>query len=105
MATNTTPTILDEVKKVLRITHTKLDTDITDKIAAARAEMTRVGILEEKANATDDYLINEAIKTYIQQKYAKDEKEAENYYNSWVTQVDGMRKSSGYRNDGSQQEE
>lgn len=89
-------TFLDSVKVVLRITHTKLDDDLTAKIQAAQAELIRLGVDSSKANALTDPLIVEAVKTYMQYLYTDDDKAKENYYNSWVTQVDGLRKSTGY---------
>lgn len=89
-------TFLDDVKVALRITHTKLDADLTAKIAAARDELVRLGVAEWRAASADDPLIVEAIKTYCQHKYTDDEKAQEGYWNSWVTQVDALRKSSNY---------
>lgn len=91
--------ILDDVKTALRITHNKLDSDITAKISSARAEMVRVGVDSTKAASDSDALVTEAIKTYVQYKYTDDSKAMENYYNSWVVQVDGLRKSSDYMRD------
>ncbi len=87
---------LDDVKTALRITHNKLNDDLTAKIQAAREELIRIGVDETKAASETDPLIVEAVKTYVQYKYTDDEKAQEGYWNSWVTQVDGLRKSTGY---------
>jgi len=88
--------ILDEVKLALRITHTKLDEDLKSKISAAKNELISLGVDETIVNSDDDPLIIEAIKTYMQYKYTRDDKEIQNYYNSWIVQADKLRKSAGY---------
>lgn len=89
--------MLETIKIALRISHTKLDNEINNTIAVARAELIRTGIHADKANATGDYLINEAIKTYCLFSYSNDDKMAEGYFNSWQYQVENLRKSNGYR--------
>lgn len=89
--------MLDAIKAALRISHSKLDNEINNTIAVARAELIRSGILANIANATDDYLINEAIKTYCLFNYSNNDKMAEGYFASWQYQVDNLRKSNGYR--------
>lgn len=88
--------LLDDVKKRLRISHSKLDSDLLATIEAARHELVRVGVETEKAASDSDPLIVEAIKTYCQHGFTDDVKEKEGYWNSWVTQVDGLRKSIIY---------
>lgn len=88
--------LIDDVKKRLRISHDKLDSDLTAAISAARSEMVRIGIKPSAANG-EDPLVEEAIKTYVQYKFSSDDKAVEGYFKSWETQVDGLRKSSGYR--------
>ena len=91
--------MLEAVKKTLRITHTKLDDSIQDTINTARAELIRLGILASKAEDDEDPLIRDAIKTFCQMSYTDDEKKREMIYKSWEVQADGLRKSSGYRDD------
>lgn len=88
---------LDDVKERLRITHKKLDGDISAQISAAQQELTRVGVDSTLAASEDDPLVTEAVKTYVQYKNAADPKEAENFWNSWITQADGIRKANPYR--------
>lgn len=92
-------TLLDEVKLALRITHSSLDSDITSKIAAAKLEMTTNGVDSDLVDTATDPLIVEAIKTFCQYKYTRDDKEMENYWNSWVVQLDKLRKTASYRED------
>ena len=87
--------LIDDMKKALRISHNKLDSDITICIDTAKAEMKRLGILETKINS-DDKLINMAIRTYVQMQYATDTKQAEGYEKSWLYQIDCLRKTSSY---------
>lgn len=87
--------LIDDVKKRLRISHSKLDDDLAATIDAARSELSRVGVDLDVVNDSDPLVI-EAIKTYCQHGFTDDMKEKEGYWNSWVTQVDGLRKSKGY---------
>ena len=89
--------ILDDVKLALRITHTKLDDDLSAKIEAAKNELVALGVEPSVVESENDPLVLEAIKTYMQYKYTRDDKEMENYYNSWVVQVDKLRKTKGYK--------
>lgn len=86
-------TMLEKVKTALRISHTKLDSDITESIATARAEMVRAGVDSTVAESTNT-LVESAIKTYCQYLYANDTKMAEGYFKSWEYQLDNIRKSS-----------
>jgi len=88
-------TTLEKVKLRLRISHIKLDTDITATIAAAKAEMARAGIVESAILETDD-LILETIKTYCLYAFASDEKTKEGYFQSWQYQLDCLRKTEAY---------
>ena len=89
--------MLEIIKTALRISHTKLDSEILNTIEVARAELIRSGILDDKANSEEDKLINEAIKTYCLFSYSNNDKMSEGYFNSWQYQVDNLRKSNGYR--------
>lgn len=58
--------MLDKVRTVLRITHNKLDDELTDVINACVYDLTIAGV--EKINQ-DDPLIQQAIKTYAKLQY------------------------------------
>lgn len=88
---------IDDVKERLRITHNKLDGDISAQIAAAQNELARIGVDSSLAASEDDPLVTEAVKTYVQYKNAPDPKDADNLWNSWITQADGIRKARPYR--------
>lgn len=84
--------MLDKVKLALRITHTYLDSDITETIAQARAEMVRAGVQSGVAES-DNLLVEGAIKTFCLMHYSNDSKMADGYARSWEYQLDNLRKS------------
>jgi len=87
--------VLDDVKKALRISHTKLDTEVSATISAAKSEMERAGIKNASIIETDA-LILDAIKTYCKYSFASDLKMREGFFTSWQYQLDCLRKSTGY---------
>ncbi len=86
-------TILEKIKLALRITHTLLDSEITDVIAAARQELIRAGVDESVASGSTE-LVETAIRAYALGYYASDVKESERYDNSFKYQCDCLRKST-----------
>ena len=88
--------MLEKVKLALQITTSEFDSDILENIAAARAEMIRSGIADNKANSDDDALITKAIKTFCQKEYS-DDNLSERFEESWKYQIDNLRKSKGYK--------
>ena len=76
--------MLDKVKLALRITHTKLDNDILDNIAAAKEELERAGVPRDLVTEPEKHpLIARAIKTYCQSMAALDQNQADKYMNSF----------------------
>ena len=55
-----------DIRKSMRITHSKLDPDISRDIEAARLDMSRVGINTESG---DNALINKAIELYCKAQF------------------------------------
>lgn len=88
--------ILDDVKVVLRISHNKLNSEIESRIAEAQADLVRVGVDSAKVSAATDALVSGAIKTYCRMKFTDDLKEIEGLEKSYMTQVEALRRSSGY---------
>ena len=86
---------LENVKTALRISHNKLDSDILETIAAAKAEMVRAGIIAGAVDY-DDPTIVEAIKTYCKYSYAPDVGIRDGYFTSWQYQLDCIRKTASY---------
>lgn len=69
--------MLDDIKVTLRITHTALDTEITDLIDAARQDLILSGVLPAKANSNSDALIKRAITTYVKANFGMDNPDAD----------------------------
>lgn len=87
--------MIEKVKKALRISHDKLDDVILLNIEAARAEMIRAGVDEDKI-FEEDPLIQMAIITYCLAHNALDTVLAEGYEKSWTYQLDNLRKTPRY---------
>jgi uncharacterized phage protein (predicted DNA packaging) len=64
--------MLNDVKVVLRVSHTALDTEIIDLIASARQDLILSGVLSAKANSDTDILIKRAIVTYVKAHFGYD---------------------------------
>jgi len=87
---------VSSIKARLRINHTKLDDQFAQDIEAAKAELVRVGILEDAVDATSDPLIDKAITAYCLWIEADSEKKAEGYEAQWNQWRDELRKSPNY---------
>ena len=88
--------LLDDVKLALRISHNKLDSEITSLIAAAREDMQRAGMTATAAADETSNLTVTAIKTYVLMRMADNLQEAEGYQRSYEYQLDNLRKSTAY---------
>jgi len=69
--------MLDDVKIALRVSHTALDGEITDLIAAARQDLILSGVLPAKANLDTDALVKRAIITYVKAHFGYDNPDAD----------------------------
>ena len=87
-------TIFEKVKLALRISHDLLDGEITDVINSAREEMVRAGVSAAVASSDSD-LVDTAIKTYALSYFCGNLTDAEKYMESFMYQLDNLRKSSG----------
>ena len=78
--------ILDDVKTALRISinNTAFDSEITDLIAAARADLRLSGILESKVNDATDPLIKRAIMVYVKGNFGWNNPDAEKLQQSYA---------------------
>lgn len=70
--------MLEKVKRDLRISHSKLDEDISDNIESCKLDMKRVGIDPLKS----DLLMEKAIKLYCRWQY-NFENQADRYMNAY----------------------
>lgn len=84
--------MLSRVKLALRISHTALDGEITNAIAAAKAEMRRAGV-ENSVIDEDDEVFAQAILAYCLYLLAGDPKMKDGYFASWQYQLDNIRKT------------
>lgn len=75
--------MLTSVIIALRISHSHLDSEIEDLIAAARLDMIQSGISAVKAELDDDPLIKRAIITYCKAHFLADKDEAERFQTSY----------------------
>lgn len=72
------------MRAALRINHPKFDDEITDLIAAARADLHDLGgIKAKKVNDEADPLIKRAITAYVKADFGLDNGDAERYRESY----------------------
>jgi uncharacterized phage protein (predicted DNA packaging) len=69
--------MLDDVKVALRVSHTALDGEISDLIAAARQDLILSGVSAAKANSSTDALIKRAVTTYVKAHFGYDNPDAD----------------------------
>lgn len=75
--------ILASVATSLRITHSLLNFELEDLIAAARLDLIQSGVAAEKANLDDDPLIKRAIINYVKANFLWDSNEAARFQQSY----------------------
>jgi len=88
--------MLDDIKDVLRVSGTTLNTEVTDLIAAARTDLILSGVLATKANSDTDALIKRAISTYCKANFGWDNPEAERFQSSYNMLKNHLCLSSEY---------
>ena len=85
----------EQIRKKMRISHSRMDDDISGNIEAARLDMCRVGI-DPRA---DDALVDKAVELYCKAQFdylGKGEQFRENY----ESLRDAMSMAAEYRRDG-----
>ena len=70
-------------RKAIRISHTKFDGEITDLIAAARADLLLGGILRAKVECESDALIKRATMLYVKAEFGLDNADGAKYRESY----------------------
>lgn len=65
--------MLDAVKKACRVTAAAYDDELTDLIAAAKADLTLAGVEQGRANDETDPLIRRAVKTFCRMNFGAPE--------------------------------
>ena len=88
---------LSSVKKAIGVSAAIYDTDITDKIEEARAEMIRIGISGILANDETDALIRRAVTTFVHAGYPEDEASASRYAESAEKQMIMLSVDADYK--------
>jgi uncharacterized phage protein (predicted DNA packaging) len=76
--------MLDDVKIALRVSHTALNSEITDLIAAARQDLILAGVLPAKANSDSDALIKRAVTTYVKAHFGYDNPDHERLISAYT---------------------
>lgn len=87
---------LANVRLYLRETSTATDSEITDLINAARADLVLGGVLEERANDETDPLIKRAIGIYVKAEYGLDNADSEKYRAAYKDLRNGLALSDSY---------
>lgn len=97
--------LIDDVKLALRIQTNLLNTEITNTIAEAGAELIRSGVSSEVITADPGPLVRRAIITYCQMRLGNDKTMTEGFEKSFKYQQDCLRKSSGFMTEDDDDEE
>jgi uncharacterized phage protein (predicted DNA packaging) len=87
------PETLSKVKTFIRISHDKLDDDITDSIEGCLADLRAHGIIHK--DDTDPLILN-AIKLYCKSLYIDDTVKADDYLSRYVALRDSLKAAKGY---------
>jgi hypothetical protein len=91
-------TFLADVKKVLRITSSAYDTEVSNLISAAQEDLKIFSIVPEKVVDTDP-LVRNAIITYVKAQFGWDNPDSEKLMTSYESQKSALalvRKYNGY---------
>ena len=84
------------MRQRLRGSATAHDSEITDLINAARADLVRVGVISSKAEDESDPLITQAVATYLKAEFGLDNEDADKYRTSYREQRNGLALSDSY---------
>ena len=87
---------LASVRLSVRNTSTAFDSEITDLINAARADLVLGGVLEDKANDESDPLILRAVQTYVKAEFGLDNPDADKYRAAYKELRNGLTLSDSY---------
>lgn len=87
------PETLNKVKAFIRISHSKLDGDITDSIDSCLADLRAHGIIHK--DDTDPLILN-AVKLYCKSLYTEDVAKAAEWQNRYIAQRDSLKVAEGY---------
>ena len=88
--------LLNDVKDILRVSGSDLDTEITDLIDAAKADLILSGIASTKVNEETDPLIKRAVILYCKCNFGWDNPEAERLQKSYDSLKTHLSMSAEY---------
>ena len=90
--------LLTKIKASLRITHDKLDADVTDTIEACLADLRVAGLRAEKLDTAQemDPLILNAVKLYCKAAYTDDPVKAARYQGGYDAMKACLMYAEGY---------
>ena len=88
--------MFDDIKIVLRVSTDALDPEVRMLINAARADMVRVGIDEDRVEDESDPLVKQAVACWCKGHFGFDNPDAEFYDRSYRQCVADMLNSSDY---------
>ena len=87
--------MIDELKKALRLSHDKLDTDIKSNVDACILDLQRVGVKIPSADSDLNRLEMKAVELYIKWQYDYGGK-GDQYRKNYETLRDSLSLSNGY---------
>ena len=93
--------LLLKIKNNIRISHTKLDEDVTDTIQAALADLKVCGVKipqTEDAQELDPLVLN-AVKLYCKAEYTDDPAKAATYMERYNALKASLMMAEGYRDE------
>ena len=91
--------LLLKVKNYIRISHTKLDDDLTDSIAACLADLHVCGVRDPSEDAYDPLILN-AVKLYCRAEYTDDPEKAAEYMLRYNALKSCLMMAGDYREEG-----
>lgn len=93
---NTSEQLVYDVRRYLRISHTRFDDEIADLIGAAKADLLLGGIKASKVADESDALVKRAIVCYVKAEFGLDNTDAEKYRSSYEMLKRHLQLSSEY---------
>lgn len=94
--------MLEKVKMALRITHSKLDSELQDVINACKTDLRIAGITKLD---DEDALIQQAVKTYARAEYEQDVNKANRLSQAYLSLKLSLSLCGEYTEDGGTNEE
>lgn len=86
--------LIDTVKAALRISHDKLDDEISRLITTAKEDLIRVGVPCDIVLGERDSLVTQAVVTFVLMTMTEDATLMDKYQRAYEIQADGLRRRS-----------